>query len=160
MKMRFDVRALLVYLAASMIMCGVLFAQSMNSSIRVTLVGFADRWADYGSRGDTPGWRDFLGVLRCPREKKCTGNSFVKVRMLYWGEGKSDPRKLADAEQVERTFTAKRESSCDETFEHLSHQGDVNYLDPKLRPSRFVRITGNINRLPALETTLPCYQVE
>lgn len=81
----------------------------------------------------------------------------MKVSFQYWGEGKSDPRRFADSKQVERIFMAERDSFCDETFDKLSQEGDIEYLDPELRPSRFVRIPGKTKTLPSPGTTLPCY---
>ena len=131
-----------------------------GQQIHITLTGFADRWADYGSRGTTPGFRDYLGVLHQTAEGKHSHNVFVKLRFLYWQEGKSDPKSFSEADQQEGVFKAQRDTSCDETFASLSHEGDVSYLDPQLKPSRFIRLRGKSTALPSAKATLPCYVVE
>jgi hypothetical protein len=131
-----------------------------GQQIHITLTGFADRWADYGSRGTTPGFRDYLGVLHQTAEGKHSHDVFVKLRFLYWQVGKSDPKSFSEVGQQERVFKAQRDSSCDETFASLSHEGDVSYLDPQLKPSRFIRLRGRLTTLPSPKATLPCYEVE
>src|SRR5262249_12318652 len=131
-----------------------------GQQLHITLTGFADRWADYGSRGDTPGFRDFLGVLHQPAGGKRSRDVFVKLRFLYWQEGKSDPKSFSQADQQERVFKAQRDSSCDETFASLSHEGDISYLDPQSKPSRFIHLRGSLTGVPSSKATLPCYVVE
>lgn len=126
--------------------------------LRVTLIGFADRWADYGSRGNTPGFRDFLAILH--RKSRREHDSFIKVRYLYWREGKSDPKVLSKGKQKNQVLRAKRDSSCDETFAALSHEGEISYLDPQLKPSQFVHMKGSVSKLPPPEMILPCYEVK
>jgi hypothetical protein len=131
-----------------------------GQQLHITLIGFADRWADYGSRGTTPGFRDFLGVLHQPTGGKSSRDIFVKVRFLYWQEGKSDPKSFSEADQQERVFKAQRDSSCDETFASLSHEGDISYLDPQSKPSRFIHLPGKLTGLPSPKAALPCYEIE
>jgi hypothetical protein len=131
-----------------------------GQQLHITLIGFADRWADYGSRGTTPGFRDFLGVLHQPTTDKRSRDVFVKVRFLYWGEDKSDPKSFSEADQKERGFKAQRDSSCDETFASLSHEGDVSYLDPQGKPSVFIHLPGKLVALPSPKVALPCYEIE
>ncbi len=88
------------------------------------------------------------------------GYIFVKVRFLYWQEGKSDPKSFSEADQQERVFKAQRDSSCDETFASLGHEGDVSYLDPQSKPSRFIHLRGKLTGLPSPKAALPCYEVE
>jgi hypothetical protein len=85
---------------------------------------------------------------------------FIKLRFLYWPQDKSDPESLSENGQQERVLNAKRDSSCDETFASLSHEGDVSYLDPQLKPSRFVHLRGSSTNLPPPQATLPCYEVK
>src|SRR4029077_18549045 len=120
-----------------------------GQQIHVTLTGLADRWADYGSRGTTPGFRDYLGVLHQTAEGKHSHDVFVKLRFLYWQAGKSDPKSFSEAGQQERGFKDERDSSCAETFVSMSHEGDVSYLDPQLKPSRFIRLRGRLTTLPS-----------
>lgn len=129
-------------------------------TIRVTLVGFADRWADYGSRGDMPGFRDFVAVLHESRPGGASHDSFIKIRFLYWREGKSDPKSFSEGEQQRRVIEAKRDVSCDETFGTLSREGEISYLDPQLKPSRFVHMKGRFSKLPPPQMRLPCYEVK
>lgn len=131
-----------------------------GQQLRVNLVGFADRWADYGSRGDTPSFRDFLAVQHQAVQGKRPHDVFIKLRFLYWPQDKSDPKSLSENGQQERVLNAKRDSSCDETFASLSHEGDVSYLDPQLRPSRFVHLRGSSTKLPPPQATLPCYEMK
>lgn len=128
--------------------------------IRVNLVGFADRWADYGSRGDTPSFRDFLALRHQGVQGKRAHDVFIKLRFLYWPQDKSDPKSLSENGQRERVLNAKRDSSCDETFASLSHEGDVSYLDPQLKPSLFVHLRGSSANLPPPQATLACYEVK
>jgi len=132
----------------------------VGQSIRVSLVGFADRWADYGSRGDTPSFRDFLAVQHQGVAGKRPHDVFIKLHFLYFPQDKSDPKSLSENGQQERVFKANRDSSCDETFASLSHDGDVSYLDPQLKPSRFVHLRGSSTKLPPSQATLPCYEVK
>jgi hypothetical protein len=131
-----------------------------EQKLHITLTGFADRWADYGSRGTTPGFRDFLGVLHQPTGDKRSRNVFVKVRFLYWGESKSDPKLFSQADQQERVFKAQRDTSCNETFASLTQEGDISYLDPQLKPSRFIHLRGRLTALPSPKAILSCYEVE
>lgn len=131
-----------------------------GQQLHVNLVGFADRWADYGSRGDTPSFRDFLALQHQRVQGKRPHNVFIKLRFLYWPQDKSDPKSLSENGQQERVLNAKRDSSCDETFASLSHEGDVSYLDPQLKPSRFVHPRGSSTNLPPPQATLPCYEVK
>ena len=131
-----------------------------GQQLRVNLVGFADRWADYGSRGDTPSFRDFLAVHHQGVQGKRPHDVFIKLRFLYWPQDKSDPKSLSENGQQERVLNAKRDSPCDETFASLSHKGDVSYLDPQLKPSRFMHLRGNTTNLPPPQATLPCYEVK
>jgi hypothetical protein len=134
--------------------------QTDSPQLRVLLIGFADRWADYGSRGDTPGFRDFLGVLHQPTGGKSSRDVFVKLRFLYWQEGKSDPKHLAEGPAREMSFAAAREASCDETFASLSRSKQVSFLDPQLKPSRFVIMSHAPVKRPRAQSVLPCYQVK
>jgi hypothetical protein len=61
---------------------------------------------------------------------------------------------------VTSAFNATRESSCDETFASLSHNGDVSFLDPQMKPSWFLQIHGSLTELPPPQATLPCYEVK
>src|SRR5258708_4365190 len=105
-----------------------------GQQLRVNLVGFADRWADYGSPGDTPSFRDFGGSAT-KGSGEATAQCFHQTRFLYWPQDKSDPKSLLENGQQERVLNAKRDSSCDETFASLSHEGDVSYLDPQSQSS-------------------------
>lgn len=150
----------LTALSTFMLPCQLCGQEVERHAIHVTLVGFADRWADYGSRGDIPGFRDFLAVLHQPGSGGTPREVFIKLRLLYWGQGKSDPKSMSEGKQQERVFDAKRDSTCDEDFASLRHEGDVSYLDPKLKPSRFERIRGSLTNLPPPQASLPCYEVK
>ena len=149
-------------MALSMLMIShCLFGQAVKEQpLRATLAGFADRWANYGSIGDFPGFRDFLAVLHQPTPGGTPHDVFIKLRFLYWGEGKSDPKSLSVGVQQERVFDAMRDTACDESFASLSHEGDVSYHDPQLKPSRFVRIQGPLKKLPQPQVSLACYVVK
>lgn len=124
--------------------------------MRVVIVGFADRWADYGSRGDTPSFRDFLAL----RSRKGEAGEFIKLRLLYWPQDKSDPKQLASGPSREMSFAAAREETCDETFASLSRGKQVSYLDPELKPSRFLFLAKAPAERPRPTLMLPCYQVK
>jgi len=128
--------------------------------MRITIIGFADRWADYGSRGDTPSFRDFLAVRSRPGGRNGEPVEFIKLRLLYWPQDKSDPKQLASGPAREMSFAAAREETCDETFASLSKAGQVSYLDPELRPSRFLFLAKAPAQRPIPTLLLPCYQVK
>lgn len=137
------------------------FAQQTNSPpLRVLLVGFADRWADYGSRGDTPSFRDFLAIKRGLKGRAAEPDEFIKLRLLYWPQDKSDPKHLADGASREMSFVATREASCDETFASLRKGKQVSFLDPQLKPSRFVFMSHAPAKRPRAQSVLPCYEVK
>jgi len=127
--------------------------------IRVRLIGLADRWSDYGSRGDTPSFRDFLGVRLNSKSRTGTPTEFVKLRFLYWPQDHADPGDLAKGTSKEEDFDATRDPSCDETFSSLSVGGQISFLDPQLRPSRFVLLPNAPTRRPLRQFVLPCYEV-
>jgi hypothetical protein len=139
-----------------------LFSPSCHSQVenvpemRVIIVGFADRWADYGSRGDTPSFRDFLAI----RSRRGEAGEFIKLRLLYWPQDKSDPKQLASGPSREMSFAAAREETCDETFASLSRGKQVSYLDPELKPSRFLFLAKAPAERPRPTLMLPCYQVK
>jgi hypothetical protein len=58
------------------------------------------------------------------------------------------------------SFDAVREVSCDETFASLSRSKQVSYLDPELKPSRFVFMSNAPAKRPRSRSVLPCYQVK
>jgi hypothetical protein len=129
-------------------------AQRLN----VQVVGFADRWANYGSRGDTPSFRDFLAVI--PPKGKRTERVFIKLRFLYFPQDNDDPKSLAETGRQQRKIVnAVRDSLCDETFANLSRSGEIEFLDPELKPSQFVVLHGDVKGMPANEGLLPCYVV-
>jgi hypothetical protein len=151
---------LLVFICAVVHTNRVLGQTGSGQRLHITLIGFADRWADYGSRGDTPGFRDYLGVLHQTTADKHSRDVFIKLRLLYWSQDKSDPKSFSEEGQKERIFKANRDSSCDETFASLSHDGDVSNFDPQSKPSRFIHLHGKLTELPSPKATLPCYEVE
>ena len=128
--------------------------------MRIVIVGFADRWADYGSRGNTPSFRDFLAIWRRPGGRSGEPDEFIKLRILYWPQDKSDPKHLATGPSREMSFAAAREETCDETFSSLSQSRQISYLDPQLRPSRFLFLAKAPAERPRPTLILPCYQVK
>jgi hypothetical protein len=131
-----------------------------SQELRVLLIGFADRWADYGSRGDTPSFRDFLAIKKGRNDRTVESGEFIKLRLLYWPQDKSDPKHLAEGPSREMSFPAVREASCDETFASLSRSKQVSFLDPELKPSRFVFMSNAPSKRPRARSVLPCYQVK
>jgi len=115
-------------------------SENAPQTIRAVLVGMADRWADYGSRGDVPSVRDFLAVERLRRSDGVWSSKFIKVRMLYWPQDKSDPRRLVLVPAHEAELMATRETSCDESFSNLSRTGQVSFLDPNSAVPRQISI--------------------
>ena len=136
------------------------FRPDSEQPLRVNRVGFADRWADYGSRGDTPSFRDYLAVLHLSAPDERPNDLFIKLRLFYFPQDKSDPASLSRGGHRLRSFNAERQSSCDETFASLSQNGTLSFLDPKLKASRFVHLHGKIKRLPESKEMLPCNEVK
>ena len=128
-----------------------------GQKLRVLLVGFADRWADYGSRGDTPSFRDFLALRRGQRGAL---SEFINLRLLYWPQDNADPKKLAESPSREITLDAAREATCDESFSSLNSSGQVSFLDPEMKHSRFVILQHAPAMRPRAEAILPCYEVK
>jgi hypothetical protein len=127
--------------------------------INVVFVGFVDRWSNYGSIGDVPSIRDFLALMRGPSGKESMPPKFIKLRFLYFPQDKSDPIVFAKRDPSEKEFFASREPACDESFSSLSRIGDVAAHDPDLRPSRFLKLSGDEIKLPQPKNLLPCYEV-
>lgn len=134
--------------------------QTTSHPIRVQLIGFADRWADYGSRGDTPSFRDFLAIKKSGNGRKAEPGEFIKLRLLYWPQDKSDPKHLSEGPSRKMSFVAARELTCDESFASLSRSKQVSFLDPQLKPSRFVFMKNAPAKKPLAQSVLPCYQVK
>ena len=61
--------------------------------------------------------------------------------------------------QQRKIVNAVRDSLCDETFANLSRSGEIEFLDPELKPSQFVVLHGDVKGMPANEGLLPCYVV-
>jgi hypothetical protein len=152
--------AFLVVILSAAACCYGQIQQPEILQLRAKLIGFADRWANYNSRGDTPSFRDFLAVTGAPGENTDTSQRFIKIRILYWPQDNSDPKDLIQATLHEQHFNVRREPSCDETFASLSHEGEVSYLDPQLKPSRYMHLRGTGQKLPPTESVLPCYEVK
>lgn len=130
--------------------------QLKEQKLRVLIVGFADRWVDYGSSGGTPRFRDFLAIRLGQQD---VPDEFIKLRLLYWPQDKADPRQLAERSSREITFEALRELHCDESYSSLSRSGKVSLFDPELTPSRFVILRGAPKKRPPEDAILPCYEV-
>jgi hypothetical protein len=132
----------------------------VQQELPVKLVGFADRWADYGSRSDTPSFRDFLAILKTSGNNKGSFGQFIKIRIMYWPQDKSDPKQLAEYGPYTMVFNAAREVRCDETFADLSREGQVSFLDPQLAKSHFLRLPDAPTKMPLAKSMLPCYEVK
>lgn len=139
----------------------ITFAQTYDPGrrVNVVLVGLADRWSDFGSIGDGPSVRDFLALIRDRYGKKPSASEFIKLRFLYFPQDRSDPKDIAKKGSAEQEFFARRAQWCDETFASLKASGDVSAHDPDLRPSRFLKLSGDEIKLPQPKNLLPCYEV-
>ena len=126
-------RFVLFFLAVIMIASRGRSQGEAVAEMHVVIVGFADRWADYGSKGDTPSFRDFLAIRSQPGGRGGAAGEFIKLRLLYWPQDNSDPKRLAEGPSRGMSFVAAREETCDETFSSLSRSKQVSYLDPELR---------------------------
>jgi hypothetical protein len=153
-------RFVLFFLAVIMISSRGRSQGEAVAEMHVVIVGFADRWADYGSKGDTPSFRDFLAIRSQPGGRGGAAGEFIKLRLLYWPQDNSDPKRLAEGPSRGMSFAAAREETCDETFSSLSRSKQVSYLDPELRPSRFLFLAKAPSERPRPSLILPCYQVK
>jgi hypothetical protein len=128
--------------------------------LKVRLVALEDRWADYSSMTDAPSFRDFLAVGASQDSSGKPHEEFIKLRIEYWSRDNADPKRLADSPSLPMLFVATREAACDETFASLSRIDQVSYVDPEMKPSRFVSVPGALTKRPSPKSVLPCYAVK
>ena len=130
-----------------------------QENVVVHIIGYADRWSDYGSTGAMPSERDFLATEQKPRSAPNAAGEFIKVRFLYFPQDKTDPKAEMAKGTSRKELDARREPTCDERFSDLSKAGVVSALDPEGRPSGFKRLFYPHAKLPPPTVLLPCYEV-
>jgi hypothetical protein len=136
-------------LAASFLHPQAVHERKMTSEFRV--VAFADRWSDFGARGNVPSVRDFLASKKGQAK-------LVKLRVHYWPQ-EADPLNGIGLKASTISLHVTRSKFCDESVASLKGNGEIDPSDPELRRPRLKVLQGaERTKVPSEKTTLACYE--